>query len=117
MKAYTGRPTWLGSLTLKRPDALVGLWWKGYRKEPPKGAVFYRFLTGTETLLAQIDAGGMPVGRHPCRPPEHGKVVVDGFRMLGSMGWVIRYPRMIPKQVVLGNYGGSYNDCFCFHFR
>jgi hypothetical protein len=45
-----------------------------------------RFLTGTETLLAQIDAGGIPVGRHPCRPPEHGKVVVDGFRMLGSMG-------------------------------
>jgi hypothetical protein len=40
--------------------------------------------------LSQVDAAGSSLREHPRRPPEHGKVLVDGlsgFRVLGGVGW------------------------------
>jgi hypothetical protein len=39
---------------LKRPDVRVGVWWKGCRKQPPKGAVFCHIFTGTETCAVSL---------------------------------------------------------------
>jgi hypothetical protein len=45
------------------------------------------------------------------------KSLLMGFECLVAWGGVIRYPQMVLKQVVLGDDGGSYNDCFCLQFR
>jgi hypothetical protein len=42
---------------LKRQDVRVGVWWKGCRKQPPKGAIFCHLFTGTETYPVRLYSG------------------------------------------------------------
>jgi hypothetical protein len=95
-KGSSSQTHWLGSR------------WKGCRKELPKGAVFYRFPTGTETLLPQADAAGVPAGGGiPVDLQNMVKSLLMGLECLVAWGGVIRCPRMAPEQVVLGNDDGS----------